>query len=214
MFLIYHRLYGLDSITLRISEDCSLVTESQVILLLDTNNNQTREDYNTRLTAIRRTVEQIKTYNPDANIGMFSYSDELEQVFTLSWSADIDELISAALKVRIDIGKTISNTSHALKHIRESNLFNSSRNLVVLFSNARWNNLDEIDLEIQLSKQQDIHIFGVAAGEDCDKDNLAGVLNDPSFMFYVDDDDFTSLKSLASITKYYNCTDDIFKKRQ
>ncbi|XP_076105129.1 matrilin-1-like [Mytilus galloprovincialis] len=194
--------------------DCSLVTESQVILLLDTNNNQTREDYNKRLTAIRRTVEQIKTYNPDANIGMFSYSDELEQVFTLSGSADIDELISAALKVRIDIGKTISNTSHALKHIRESNLFNSSRNLVVLFSNARWNNLDEIDLEIQLSKQQDIHIFGVAAGDDCDKDILAGVLNDPSLMFYVDEDDLTSLKSLASITKYNNCTDDIFKKRQ
>lgn len=145
---------------------------------------------------------------------MFSYSDELEQVFTLSWSADIDELISAALKVRIDIGKTISNTSHALNHIRESNLFNSSRKLVVLFSNARWNNLDEIDLEIQLSKQQDIHTFGVAAGGDCNKDNLAGVLNDPSYMFYVDDDDCTSLGSLAAITTYYNCTDNIFIKRQ
>ncbi|CAG2241370.1 unnamed protein product [Mytilus edulis] len=189
---------------------CSLVTESQVILLLYTNNNQAREDNNKRLTAIRRTVEQNKTYNPDANIGMFSYSDELEQVFTLSWSVDIGELISAALKVMIDIGKKNSNTSHALKHIRESNLFNSTRKLVVLFSNARWNNLDEIDLEIQLSKQQDIHTFGVAAGDDCNKDNLAGVLNDPSFMFYVDNDDLTSLKSLASVTKYNNCTDDIF----
>ncbi|XP_063431364.1 transmembrane cell adhesion receptor mua-3-like [Mytilus trossulus] len=194
--------------------DCYMVTESQVILLLDTNNNQTRDDYNKRLTASRRTVEQIKTYNPNAEIGMFSYSDEVEQVFNLSWSSDIDELIAAALQVRIDKATAISNTSHALKHIRESNLFNSSRNLVVLFSNAIWNNQAEIDLEIQLSKQQDIHIFGVAAGEDCNKDNLGGVLNDPSFMFYVDDDDFTSLTSLAAITKYNNCIDDIFKKRQ
>ncbi|CAC5366078.1 unnamed protein product [Mytilus coruscus] len=194
--------------------NCSMVTGSEVILLLDTSKNQTNEDYYQRLTAIRRTIENVLTYNPNADIGMFSYSDDVEQVFNLSWSSDIDELIAAALQVRVDTVNTTSNLSHALNHIREGNLFKSSRKLIVLFSNANWNNVDEIDTEVKLSKQQDIHTFGVAAGEDCNVDNLSGVLNDPSYIFDVEDDGYTSLESLAAITKYYNCTDDIFIKRQ
>ncbi|XP_052098934.1 uncharacterized protein LOC127733658 [Mytilus californianus] len=194
--------------------DCSMVTRSEVILLLDTNKNQTKEDYNQRLTAIRRTIEQVLHYNPNADVGMFSYSDEVEQVFNLSWSSDIDELIAAALQVRVDKLNTTSNLIHALNHIREGNLFKSSRKLIVLFSNAKWNNLDEIDMEVKLLKQQDIHTFGVASGEDCNVDNFASVLNDPSYIFDVKDDGYTSLESLAAITIYYNCTDNIFIKRQ
>lgn len=194
--------------------DCSMVTRSEVILLLDTSKNQTKEDYNQRLTGIRRTIENVLTYNPNADVGMFSYSDEVEQVFNLSWSSDIDELIAAALQVRVDKLNTISNLSHALNHIREGNLFKSSRKLIVLFSNGMWNNVDEIDMEVKLLKQQDIHTFGVASGKDCNVDNFAGVLNDPSYIFDVEDDGYTCLESLAAITKYYNCTDNIFIKRQ
>lgn len=194
--------------------DCLMVTRSEVILLLDTSKNQTKEEYNLRLTAIRRTIEQISTYNPNADIGMFSHSDEVEQVFNLSWSSDIDELIAAALQVKVDKLNTISNLSHALHHIRESDLFKTSRRIIVLFSNANWNNLDEINTEVKLLKQQNIHTFGVAAGDDCNVDNLAGVLNDPSYIFDVQDDGYTSLESLAAVTKYHNCTENIFIKRQ
>lgn len=194
--------------------DSFLVTRSEVILLLDTSKNQTKEEYNLRLTAIRRTIEQISTYNPNADIGMFSYSDEVEQVFNLSWSSDIDELIAAALQVKVDKLNTIPNLSHALNHIREGDLFKTSRKIIVLFSNAKWNNLDEIGMEVKLLKQQGIHTFGVVAGEDCNVENLAGVLNDPSYIFDVEDDGYTSLQSLAAITKYHNCTDNIFIHRQ
>ncbi|XP_063435821.1 collagen alpha-5(VI) chain-like [Mytilus trossulus] len=100
--------------------DCNLEEDAQVIILLDTSDNQTITNFNDRLTATRKIIDKMLSYNPSASIGMYSYSDEPEEVFSLTWSGDKDKRIAAALQIDLDIHSS-SNLSHALQHIRISN---------------------------------------------------------------------------------------------
>lgn len=193
--------------------DCNLKEDTQVIILLDTNGNQTIESYNDRLTATRNIIDKILSYNPSANIGMYSYSDEPEEVFSLTWSGDKDKRIAAALQIDLD-NHLSSNLSHALQHLRISNQFTSLRKMVVIVSNGMWTNLDGIKKEVSYSEVHGIEVSGVVAGEDNVIENFQTVLNDPSQVFYTEDGDFRALDSLTAMTKYYVCVDNIFSTRQ
>ncbi|XP_052101277.1 collagen alpha-6(VI) chain-like isoform X2 [Mytilus californianus] len=193
--------------------DCNLEEDTQVIILLDTNGNQTIDSYNDRLTATRNTIDKILSYNPSANIGMYSYSDEPEEVFSLTWSGDKDKRIAAALQIDLD-NHLSSNLSHALQHLRISNQFTSLRKMVVIVSNGMWTDMDEIKKEVSYSEVHGIEVNGVVAGEDNVIENFQTVLNDPSQVFYAEDGDFRALDSLTAMTKYYVCVDNIFSTRQ
>ncbi|CAC5366080.1 Protein eyes shut homolog,Fibropellin-3,Protein crumbs homolog 2,Protein crumbs homolog 1,Neurogenic locus Notch protein,Neurogenic locus notch homolog protein 3,Sushi, von Willebrand factor type A, EGF and pentraxin domain-containing protein 1,Neurogenic locus notch homolog protein 4,Fibropellin-1,Neurogenic locus notch homolog protein 2,Neurogenic locus notch homolog protein 1 [Mytilus coruscus] len=194
--------------------DCLLEEETQIVMLLDNNKNQTIENYNDRLAATRNIIEKVLTYNPHTKIGMYSYSEEPDLVFSLSWSADKDNRIAAALQINIDNHISTSNTSHALQHVRLDKQFSAFRKIVVIVSNGMWTDMDEIKKEVSYSKQDGIEVVGVIAGEDSVMENYQAVLNDPSQVFYTDDGNFKALESLATMTKYYSCDDNIFSKRQ
>lgn len=193
--------------------DCSLQTGTDLIILLDTNNNQTIQEFNNRLTAIRRTIENVKSYNPSARIGMYSYTDEPEEVFSLSWSNDTDKMIAAALDINRDSHSLQSNTSHALQHIRLSSYFSSPRKIVMIVSDAQWNDQDDIKREIVILDKNGIEVVGTVAGEDCIMDNYSNVVLDSSQLYYVNHD-YSPLQVFASTTTFYECLDNIFTIRQ
>ena len=202
------RLYSYLYIT-----DCSLQTGTDLIILLDTNNNQTREEFNNRLTAIRRTIEKVKSYNPSARIGMYSYTDEPDKVFSLSWSNNTENMITAALNMKRDSQSLQSNTSHVLQHIRESSYFSSSRKIIMIVSDGQWNDQDDIKREIVTLDKNGIEVVGTVAGEDCIMDNYSNVLLDSSQIYYVNHD-YSALEVFASTTAFYECIDNIFTIRQ
>ncbi|VDH95681.1 Hypothetical predicted protein [Mytilus galloprovincialis] len=193
--------------------DCNLEEDAQVIILLDTSGNQTITNFNDRLTATRTIIDKMLSYNPSTNIGMYSYSDEPEEVFSLTWSGDKDKRIAAALQIDLDIHLS-SNLSHALQHIRISNQFTSLRKMVVIVSNGLWTDMDEIKKEVSYSEEHGIEVNGVVAAEDNVIENFQTVLNDPSHVFYTEGDDFRALDSLTAMTKYHICVDNIFSTRQ
>ncbi|XP_071171866.1 uncharacterized protein [Mytilus edulis] len=194
--------------------DCILEEETQIIILLDNNNNQTIDNYNDRRAGTRNVIDKVLTYNSHAEIGMYSYSEEPKLVFSLSWSADKDKRIAAALQINVDNHISTSNTSHALQHVRLNKQFTAYRKIVVIISNGKWTEMDKIKNEVLYSKQDGLEVVGVIAGEDSVMENYQAVLNDPSQVFYTEDDNFKALESLAAMTKYYSCDDNIFSIRQ
>lgn len=193
--------------------DCSLQTGTDLIILLDTNNKQKIKEFNNRLTAIRITIEQVKRYNPYARIGMYSYTDEPDEVFSLSWSNDTDKIIAAALRINKAGHNLQSNTSHALQHIRQGSYFSSSRNIIMIFSDAQWSDQDDIKREIVMLDKNGIEVVGTVAGEDCIMDNYSNVVLHGSQIYYVNYD-YTALEVFASTTSFYECLDNIFTIRQ
>lgn len=188
--------------------------ETQIVILLDNNNNQTIDNYNDRRAATRNVIDKVLTYNSHAEIGMYSYSEEPKLVFSLSWSADKDKRIAAALQINVDNHISTSNISHALQHVRLKKQFTAYRKIVVIISNGKWTEMDKIKNEVLYSKQDGLEVVGVIAGEDSVMENNQAVLNDPSQVFYTEDDNFKALESLAAMTKYYSCDDNIFSIRQ
>lgn len=195
--------------------DCTVETTTEVILLVDASSNQTIENFNRRLTATRQTIDILLSYNPFTNFGMYSYSNEPEQVFPLSWSSDKDKLIAAALQVSRDGLLSMSNTSHALNHIRTSNLFSpGSRKIILILSNGDWADSLFVNYEIEKLSNDNIDVFSIMMGQDSDVGFFKEVMKDPSYNFFVEDDDFSALQSLAALTKRYVCVNNIFTKRQ
>ncbi|VDH95683.1 Hypothetical predicted protein [Mytilus galloprovincialis] len=164
-------------------------------------------------TATRNFIDKLLTYNPSAKIGIYSYSDEPEEVFSITWSGDKDKRIAAALQIDLD-NYLSPNLSHALQHLRISNQFTSLRKMVVIVSDGMWTDMDLIKKTVSYSEQDGIEVVGVVAGEDSVIKSYQAVLNDPSQVFYTEDDDFRALNSLTAMTKYYVCVNNIFSKRQ
>ena len=194
--------------------DCLLETTAEVILLVDTTYNQTHNDYYKRLIALRQTIEKLVTYGIDVHIGVFSYSDDIDQVIPLTSSFSIVQIIGSALQIDRDSTFSTSNTSHALHHIRTESMFTSSRRLVVFYSNGIWSDHEDVKAEISALSNIQVDVLSVIAGDDSSSTNFKYVLKDPSYMFYVNDDDFTALESLAAMTKRYTCDSDIYNNRQ
>lgn len=202
--------------------DCTLHTEADVIILLDINNNQTNENLNSRQKyGTRALIDAIVHSNSDVNISMYTYTDEPDIVF--SFTNDKDAMIAQAFKIGKDVFSTSSNTSHALLHIGERGFYpfhdgrHSARKFVVLISDGNWMNTDAIKMEIIKMKQSSIEVHAIFAGEDGNMDNLIYVMDDPSHVYYVHDENYadtTSLNVLASLTSYYTCDNDIFTNRQ
>ncbi|CAC5383711.1 unnamed protein product [Mytilus coruscus] len=197
--------------------DCTLHKDTDMIILQDISSNQTSVGFRTRQEAIRRIIEKIVRYNADAHIGLYSYADNISQVFPLSWSNNTDKMVATALQV--DRKKSLySNLSYALNqlHLKGFSSLNgarsSNRKIIAIVSNGKWQDSSNIKREINLLQQSYIEVVGVVAGQDCLYDNFVSVVNDPSQVYYVANNDFTSLESLAGMTSYYKCDDDIFIK--
>ena len=143
---------------------------------------------------------------------MYSYTDEPEEVFSLSWSNDADKMIAAALNINRDRQSLQSNTSHILQHIRQGSYFSSSRKIIMIVSDAQWNDQDDIKREIVTLDKNGIEVAGTVAGEDCIMDNYSNVLLDSSQIYYVNHD-YSALEVFASTTAFYECIDNIFTIR-
>ncbi|XP_063406480.1 von Willebrand factor A domain-containing protein 2-like [Mytilus trossulus] len=199
--------------------DCTRHTDTDIIILQDKNINQTSVGYRTRQEAIRRVIEKVVRYNDDAHIGLYSYTNNISQVFPLSWSNNTDKMVATALQVDRKRSLT-SNLSYALNQLNQKGFLSSNggrsskRKIIVIVSDGKWQNFDGIKREVTLLQQSRIEVVGIVAGQDCSYDNFVSVLFDPSQVYYVAANDFTSLESLAGMTSYYECDDDIFIKRQ
>lgn len=149
----------------------------------------------------------------NTRIGMFTYSDDVDQIIPITSSISMVQMIASALQVNRDVHVSMPDTVHALKHIRTGNLFTSTRKVVTIFSNGVWQQQDSIRSEISELSQIGVDVISIVAGDDSSPENFYDVISDPSLVFYVGDDDFTALDSLAAMTKYYSCIDYIFDKR-
>ncbi|XP_071141247.1 uncharacterized protein [Mytilus edulis] len=199
--------------------DCTLHTDTDIIILQDINTNQNSAGYRSRQEAIRRVIEKVVRYNADAHIGLYSYTNNVSQVFSLFWSNNTDKMVAAALQVDRKRNLT-SNLSFALNQLRQKGFISinggrgSNRKIIVIVSDGKWLDFANIKREVTLLQQSHIEVVGVVAGQDCSYDNFVSVLFDPSHVYYVAENDFTSLESFAGMTSYYKCDNDIFIKRQ
>ncbi|XP_063406481.1 von Willebrand factor A domain-containing protein 2-like [Mytilus trossulus] len=199
--------------------DCMRHTDTDIIILQDIKMNQTSEGYRSRQEAIRRVIEKVVRYNADAHIGLYSYTNNISQVFPLFWSNNTDKMVATALQVDRKRSLT-SNLSYALNQLRQKGFVSShggrssNRKIIVIVSDGNWRVLANVKREVTLLQQSHIEVVGVVAGHDCSYDNFVSVLFDPSQVYYVAENDFTSLESFAGMTSYYKCDNDIFIKRQ
>ncbi|XP_071143048.1 cartilage matrix protein-like isoform X2 [Mytilus edulis] len=199
--------------------DCVRHTDTDIIILQDININQTSVGYRSRQEAIRRVIEKVVRYNADAHIGLYSYTNNISQVFSLFWSNNTDKMVAAALQVDRKRNLT-SNLSFALNQLRQKGFISSNggrgsnRKIIVIVSDGKWLDIANIKREVTLLQQSHIEVVGVVAGQDCSYDNFVSVLFDPSHVYYMAENDFTSLESFAGMTSYYKCDNDIFIKRQ
>ncbi|VDI23766.1 Hypothetical predicted protein [Mytilus galloprovincialis] len=105
--------------------DCMLHTDTDIIILQDININQNSAGYRSRQEAIRRVIEKVVRYNDDAHIGLYSYTNNISQVFSLSWSNNTDKMVAAALQVDRK-GNLTSNLSFALNQLRQKGFLSSN----------------------------------------------------------------------------------------
>ncbi|VDI44820.1 Hypothetical predicted protein [Mytilus galloprovincialis] len=126
-------------------------------------------------------------------------------------------MVSTALQVDRKRSLT-SNLSYALNQFNQKGFLSSNggsnRKIIVIVSDGKWREFDGIKTEVTLLQQSRIEVVGVVAGQDCSYDNFVRVLFDPSHVYYVAENDFTSLESFAGMTSYYECDDHIFIKQQ
>lgn len=174
---------------------------------------QTFNDFKKRINAVRYTIDHILTYNPNASIGMYTYSDDIKQQFSLSWSTNKDDIISRALEVDKDNHMSTSNTSHALLETRRMTEFKSPTKIVVLFTNGETLQNNTVQSDIEILQNDDIEVMSIVTGEDADFDDFMHIFRDPSYVFYIEDEDFSALDALAAMTSRYICDEDIFSKR-
>lgn len=195
--------------------DCTLVNDTEIILLLDTAKNQTFDNYSIRQGALRHFIDTLLSYNSAVKIGMYSYSDDIDLEFPLSWSNDKDKLKAAVMQVSRNNYLSVSNYSHALAHIGASNVFSSTpRKIILTVSDGDWSDNSQVKSEILKLSGDGIDVFALMAGDDVDHESYADVLEDPSYGFYIEDDDYSALDTLAATTKRFVCISDIFTKRQ
>ena len=141
---------------------------------------------------------------------MFQYSDEPDLVFNFTTANQKDIIIAQTYRLERDRVQTVANTSHALRYAAEygfQSLFGSrplSRKFIILISNGNWIDTEDFILAVETLAPHNISFIGVAAGSDLILLNLQTVF-DPCYLFYVRDNDFSSLDVLAFLTKRVMC---------
>lgn len=199
---------------------CSFHSQTDIIILMDVNKNQTMSGFLSRKSLIRRILEYLLGLHFYIQIGLVTFSDHPDFVYKLGWSSNLDKLIAASQMIDLDTVSASSNTAHALEFLKDdgfsplNNGRDSARKIVMLLSDANWDSLDLIKEKVFNLQTKGIITVGVAHGTDVFLDRFTLIQSDPSNLIYIPiqfkANSYDGLKALSSMTAFYSCKNDIF----
>ena len=131
----------------------------------------------------------------------------MSELFTFDTYTDAKALIADVVTTAVQ-KKGQTNASKAFDHVIQTRFTGSNRKIVLLFSSARFTDIDDVMVKAQQLKDNGIYIATVGVGLNSNHSNLLNIASDPAFSYLIGPDvyiDKSSLQALLSTLEYEFC---------
>ena len=141
-------------------------------------------------------------------ISLTHFWSDVTELFTFDTYTDTSVLIADVVTSAVQKeGQT--NASKAFDHVINAGFSGSNRNILFLFSSARFTDIDDVRTKVQQLKAAGVYIATVGVGLGSNHSNLIDIASDPAFSYLIGEDvyiDNSSLQAILSTLKYDFCS--------
>ncbi|XP_021341563.1 collagen alpha-5(VI) chain-like [Mizuhopecten yessoensis] len=166
--------------------DCLLKTMTDMVFMVDISKHQTVLQQT--LDALRDLIYKELDYNPNTQVGMVTFDLTATFKFNLNQYTDRDKILLNS-QIGLETTKQESNITAALTFAREKGFENNqtdARNILVLFSNEGWTEVDGILQERHALNKDNVLVVFVPVGRSADIVTVYSVAERASDVYYIE----------------------------
>ena len=201
-----------------IISDCTYHSDTDVFLMVEVGGRPSAAFMQRTSNVLSHLIKQLTDYNDNVSIGMATFSSNVQLKFPIMKFTDIN--IFQSMVHTIQSENSNSNLTAAIQFLRRNMTHTQvNRQVVIFLLQQSISDLPSVQVEVaRLSRDTNVTLALIICNPDFEASDedfnaLFSTGINPMNTVIVEESDTNRLRSLAALTKYYTCDDDIFKKR-